>query len=278
MKQTNTCVRLGLLAALALVAPGLHAQASKTGGGADDLSYHLKVRTGSTGGSLATANDNKRQFGFSLAGAMPWRNGRLTAELTYDFYAGRNADHTKASGPIYFDPSGKMDGSQAVTSVGGQALYLDPRTSIDLRKHSVSGFGARAGYTARLPFAWAEGWNWQGGLSLERLRTKYEIAQTLIPVYGPDQTPAGNLWGYDPDNPDYYEGLAAVKQSTKLAPGAYIGLATALTEDIHFEVNARTLGFSKVDYAPFTYTGKKSVVSESVKYGFAIEFALGLKL
>jgi|GEM_PF-1667414 len=240
--------------------------------------FNLKIRSGASSGSLAQANDNKRQIGFSVGVQRPWLNGHLTADLTFDLYSGRNADHTQFSGPIYFDPTGKMDGSSAVTDVGGEALYLDPINSIDMRKHSVSGFGLRAGYMAKLPISWMQDWSWQAGISLDRLQTKYEVAQTLIPVYGPDATYAGSMWNYDPANPDYYEGLADVHTATKLGPGLYAGLVVPLNNEYHFEMNLRSVGYTQVDYLPFTYTGKKAAFTESTKYGFVIEFAFGMKI
>jgi hypothetical protein len=240
--------------------------------------FALKIRAGATSGSLAKANENKRQIGFSVGAMRPWRNGHLTADLTFDLFNGRNTDQTKFSGPIYFDPTGSMDGASSVTSVDGEALYLDPWNSIDMRKHIVSGFGIRAGYTAKLPISWMEGWSWQAGLSLDRMQTKYEVAQTLVPVYGPDYTFAGSFWNYDPDNPDYYEGLAEVHTATKITPGLYAGLSVPLTKEYRLEMNLRSVGYAQVDYHPFTYTGTKARYTESTKYGFVIEFSFGMKL
>lgn len=241
-------------------------------------SFDLKIRAGASSGSLAQDNDNKRQIGLSVGVMRPWLNGHLSADLTFDLFNGRNADRTRFSGPIYYDPTGKQDGSSAVDNVGGEALYLDPINSIDLRKHSVAGFGARIGYMAKLPISWMQGWSWQAGISLDRLKTTYEVAQTLIPVYGPDKTPAGSLWNYDPDNPDYYEGQATVHNAAKLVPGLYAGLVVPVTQDYRFEMNLRSVGYTQVGYQPFTYTGKKAAFTESTKYGFAVEFSFVFKL
>lgn len=259
MKQTNTMARLvwalalGCLPAMAQVA---------------DLDLSLKVRVGTTAGTIARTNDNHTVYGLGVMGSLPWMGGSLDVELAYDAFSGRRKDNTKVGGPVYYNPA------SPTTTYNGQTLFLSPKSSLDTRKHGFQGFGVRAGYSA--PFALLEGWRWQAGVSLDRYKTNYEVLMTLVPVYG---TGTGTAVPPAPGTTaQYYEGLAQTRTSTKLTPGTYIGLRRTLADNFTFDVNLRTVGFSQVDYAPFTYTGKPAAYSESTKFGYAIEVGFGLKL
>lgn len=248
---------LGLVMVAAGYSPA-HAQAF------DATRLSMKLRAGSSFGEIARSNDNKRVLGLGLGGYLPFRGGFLTADVGYDLFQGSRHDETRLNGPI-FDAKGNTG------NAGGVPYVLSNRSSLDLRKQLFRGFSVRAGYLAPIAGSVA----WQAGITLDRYQTYYEVAQTLIPVSGIDELGSD---GQKYPNYRYYEGRASVSSYTKLTPGFYGGVVFQLADPWRLEVNARSVGFTKVGYTPFTYSGKAGEFSTSTKRGLALEFVFSMKI
>lgn len=251
----------GRIAALAILLGG----GSTLLASPDEQDVFLKIRTGSTAGTVAQVNDHHMIYGLAVGTSLPMGWGKLDLELAFDAAAGRRRDATRFNGPVYYNPS------NPTTSYNGQTLTLSPTNSLDTRKHSFSGFGVRVGTSAPLRFL--EGWQWQAGLSLDRYSSRLETILTLVPMAGGTRVPALTTGG-----PTYYEGLAQTRSRSRFTPGAYVGLKRTLADAFLFEANIRALGFTQIDYAPFTYTGKTAAYSDSTKFGYTAEIGFGLKL
>ena len=238
-------------------------------------SFDFKLHGGVTAGTLRKDLVANQTFGFSLAGLLPLGGTRaLVVELGFDYFPGRDHDALPNSGPVYYNYQ------NPTTSYQGQPLWLNPSNSIDWRKTYLQGFSLSCAYQDAIKGPWY----WFAGVSLNDLKSVGQFSGTLYPSYG--ATPGTPAPGYEPvnaSNPsgpvkDYYEGWATVTDRTRLGAGVLGGVGVKLNDDFKVEFRVRNIGFTNLDYRPFTYTGAAPVVEASTHRGFVFEFALGLSL
>ncbi|HLO67929.1 MAG TPA: hypothetical protein VK188_12975 [Holophaga sp.] len=239
--------------------------AADTGSGLD-----LKLKTGLKAGDVRTALKDNKLFGFAIGGSRAWGAGRLTFEAGFDLLPGQNYDATRTSGAIWA-PAGTGLGTSDPTT--GNAYFLRPNESLDLRKESAQGFTIKVGYGA--PLAWNPGLSWHAGISLDAYKVSSEFTGTLRPMY---LNASGTPTQVTTTQGKYYEGYAFVSTTTGFAPGVFAGLRQEIGEDFAIEVNLRNFGLKHQDYLPTTYTGKPAALETSTKRGFSFDVALCLKL
>ncbi len=231
--------------------------------------FDLKVHSGFAAGDLQKLHANNKVFGLGVAGRFSTSaNGAFTLELGFDILPGRDHDVMPTSGLVYYDPA------NPVTTYAGQPLTLSVTNSIDFRKESTQGFSLRGAYTNRLP---GSDWYWFAGASLDFYKTTAQFTGTLVPGYGDPANPTV-VPPLTEGAPDYYEGWAFVQDKTKLGIGFLGGVGVPLGENFKVEFTLRNLGFTHLDYRPFTYTGKPAALDESSKRGFTFEIGLSLKI
>lgn len=246
-----------------------------------DISF--KIRTGNLSGAVSKDSLGNRTMGFGLEAAFPLSKGRLTTELSYDVFNGYRRDTTQYGSAYYagnqdpWNPTGitrtYSDGTNTYPVV------ISPDMSLQGESMTFKGFGLKAGYQAALPFSWADGWDWQAGLSLDYRQTHHEIFMTLVPGY----YDSSNTFQVIPRAAGYgdyyyYEGANLSKDVTKLQPGAYVGVSTVFSDIFRLELNLRETTFNGVYYHPFSTTGAAPNYSESSKSGLVLEVALGVRL
>lgn len=268
----TAAIRLALAAGLALP---IQAQSMP------DLSF--KIRAGNLSGPVSKDSLGNRTMGFGLEAAFPLSKGRLTTELTYDVFNGYRRDTTQY-GPAYYTPNQDPwnPGSVSQTYFDGTSTHpvvINPDLSLQGESMTFKGFGLKVGYQAALPFSWAEGWDWQAGLSLDYRQTHHEIFMTLTPGYY-DATHTfqviPRISGYGDWN--YYEGANYSKDVKKVQPGAYAGVSTTFSDIFRLELNLRETTFNGIYYHPFSTTGAAPKYTESSKAGLVLEVALGVRL
>lgn len=260
-----------------LAALGLTALAASPVSG-QDPALAFKMRGGSVSGSVYQMTLGRQTVGFGFEGSFPLHRGMLTAELSYDYFNAYRKETTPLGGPVYF--AGNHDTSNPTnisTQYQGHTLMLRPNESLQAEKNTPRGIGLRVGY--RAPAAWANGWDWQAGVTLDRRTTYHEVHMSLVPGYidahGDFQT-IPSLETYQ--DPYYYEGALAARPVTKFQPGAYTGLSREFFGFMRTEFNLRYATFNQVRFQAFTSTGKAASYSESAKGGLVLEVALSVKL
>lgn len=208
--------------------------------------YGLKVRAGATAGNLHEDMNRNETLSFSLtADFAKVGKGALFGEFGFYYYGGMN----KATA------FGSSKGTG--TAVPSGTLYAE--TSADMRKNQMQGFGLRAGY--RAPLGW--GWDWQAGMSLDSLRYSQEaVGQLQVTV----------------NKVNVIESFAVTPHTNKMNVGAFAGVQRALNDDVTFEVNVATVGYSSINYVPKTYTGAAAAQTETkTRRGFQLEFGFGMR-
>lgn len=156
------------------------------------------------------------------------------------------------------------------TSVFGELAYLNfastdywnplPATavvasSVDLRKNKLGGFTFRGGY--RSGFG-SQGLSWQAGLTLDRFKSRQEVSGQIV---------IGTTT----------EGLAATPEDTKIAPGAFGGIHWAVGENFTLEANLVSIGYSRVNWVPASYSGTTAAAESKTRRGLVLEVAFGFK-
>ena len=150
--------------------------------------------------------------------------------------------------------------AQGYVSYTGVLGNLSSSTSVDRRKNDLQGVSFRAGYRSAILDS---GWNWQAGLSLERLKSRQEVSGVLRPL-GSTATTG-------------YEGLSVTPESAKIAPGVFAGVLTTFGEGFTFQANVINVGYSQVNWVPYTYTAQPAHAETSNKRKTAFELAIGFK-
>lgn len=212
--------------------------------------YEVKVRSGMTAGPLKDELHNTKLMGLAVEGAFPMAGkGAVVFQLDYTYVPGGDYDNMRTS---------TWDGrTLAVTS------------SADRRKFMLEGFSARAGFRAPL-FGDVD---WQAGLALNRFKGREEVSGTLRPT---NATTVAQ-----------YESLAYTPSQVKLSPSIYAGVKYRINDAVSLEANAMSVGFNTIKWQPYWYTGTNSAAAgqplagttkTESKTGFAVEFAIGLRL
>ena len=201
-------------------------------GASDKWDIGMKIRGGATFGDLADDMNSAKFFGLGLAGSWSFSQGKaLVFDVAFLRIPGKD---TLRPLPANVVPSG----------------------STDRRKNDLQGFSARFGY--RAPVA-STGWDWQAGISLDKLQSRQEAAGHLT---------VGTV---------IVESIAATPTSSKVLPGAFLGMVKKVGEDFTVEFNAFSLGYSQVEWVPATYSGTAAAATSSNRRGFGLEIAVGFK-
>ena len=235
------------------------------------LDFAVKFKAGTTMGNLKEDTRDRKLMGLSFAGSWGLGNGgSLIGELGYSYFGGREYDAMKRSGTFYYNTSAP---SSTYTGIPVTLIIVNPsgtpnaNGSADARRNKLEGFGARFGYSR----TFSGTWSWQAGLSLDKYKFRQEVAGTLRPVYMVGTTVTVVPGGY-------YEALSATPEASKLNLGAFAGVKTAIGENFSFEVNLLSIGYTQVNWVPFTYSGTPAAATTSTRRGLGLEFAFGLKL
>lgn len=223
----TTCKPLVLAVALGLASGvDLSAQSGDPG-----LLFAIKVKAGVTSGNVAEDTNANKLVGFGIAGAWALNSrSAIIGELGYSYFPGE--DRVRAL------PAG-----------------FTPTTSADVRKNILKGITLRGGYRSAIS-SW--GWDWQGGLSIDRFKSRQQAA---------GQIQSGTT----------IESIAATPESVKVMPGAFLGLHKAIGSDFTFEANMLSFGYSQVEWNPSLYTGKPAAATSRNRRGMALEVSLGFR-
>jgi hypothetical protein len=196
-----------------------------------ELTGAIKIKAGVTAGNIADDTHENKLVGFGIGGAWSLSSrSAVIGELGYTYFPG--SDRVRAL------PAG-----------------FTPTSSSDVRKNILKGVTARVGYRAAIS-DW--GWNWQGGLTIDRFKSVQEAAGNLV---------SGSTT----------EAIAATPESTKVMPGAFLGLHKTIGSDFSFEANFLSFGYSQVEWNPALYTGQAAGASSRNRRGMALEVSLGFR-
>jgi hypothetical protein len=229
------------------------------------LDLSAKFRAGATAGNLKDDSRSNKMMGLSLAGAWNLGDGAaLIGELGYTYFDAGEYDAMARSGSIYYNPAAPS------STYNGNPVFLSIESSADSRKNRLEGFGARFGYSKRF----APDWSWQAGLTLDSFKSRQEVSGTLRPVYGPTAW-VGNGTAVPGG---YYEALTSTPTSSKLNVGAFAGVKTQLGDNFSFEVNLLSVGYTRVNWVPFSYSGQTATSTTTNRRGIGLEFGFGLKM
>jgi len=128
-------------------------------------------------------------------------------------------------------------------------------TSVDLRKNRLDGFTLRGGYRSGFGF---QGLSWQAGLALDRFKSRQEVSGQIV---------IGTTT----------EGLAATPESTKINVGGFGGIHWAVGENFSLEANLVSVGYSRVNWVPSSYSGTTAAAETKARRGLVLEVAFGFK-
>ncbi|MBI4912795.1 MAG: hypothetical protein HY823_08650 [Acidobacteria bacterium] len=232
---------------------------------------HFKVRAGYGTGNLRTDLHAERMMGIGFGSAMKFGGGKLTFEANFDYFPGKNWDAMPRSGTFYYNPASPSSTHNNTPVTLVIIATSQASGSTDNRKNWFQGFNLRGGYAQNF----AQGWDWQAGLSLDFHRATEEVSGTLYPIgAGNANIPNPNTSG--PVQP-YYESLATVSNKSKPGFGVYAGVVNQLTGDVRLEANLRSVGYTKLTYKPFTYTGNPARTEETSRMGIVFELAMGIR-
>ncbi len=242
------------------------------------LDFAVKFKAGTTAGNLKDDTHDNKLLGLSFAGSWSLGDGAsFIGELGYSYFGGGEFDAMQRSGTFYYNPaspSSTYNGNPVTLIIVSPSGAANAQGSADARRNKLEGFSARFGY-ARKFFGT---WSWQAGLTLDKLKSRQEVAGTLRPVYLAGTTPTPIPVPGQPTGVYYYEALSATPESSKVNVGAFAGVKTAIGENFSFEINLLSVGYSQVNYVPFTYSGVAAQSTTSTRRGLGLEFAFGLKL
>lgn len=230
----------------------------------------FKLRSGTTAGALREDLHGTVMLGlgvglsFPLAGA----SGVLTVDAGYEYFPGRAKDCLPGRDrAIWYNYNGTL-----VTGYNGNPFFVAPSQSYgsqDTRNIGFDGFSLRTGYRSQLQ-GW-DGWSWQAGLSLDRMKSKSQLTGFLYPHYmnGTKDTVLGS---------NEYEGWAFSRERTKLNLGFYAGLTCEIDATYRCEFNVRSVGYGVKSYTPTAYSGKPAVLEDRNGRGLVGEFCFVVKL
>jgi len=63
----------------------------------------------------------------------------------------------------------------------------------------------------------------------------------------------------------------------KILPGVFVGARKLLTNTLFFEINISMLGYTELNYVPFSYTGEAAHWDSGTKMKTGLEFIAGLR-
>ncbi len=239
-------------------------------GAADPKGLDMSVlfRAGSSFGDLKSDTNRGPLMGVGLA--IDWGlgdGGTIVGQISYTYFSSGEQDLMKSSGDIYYAGS---------TSFNGNPLWLSWNTSADSRRNKLEGFGARVGYSRKF----LNKWSWQAGLSLDRYQSRQEVSGSLRPVYGSTTaTINGRTYVVGTQaNSAYYEGLYQTPTANKINVGAFVGVRMKIDDNFFLESNLLSVGYTKVNWVPYTYSGQTAHSESTNRRGMAVEFGFGLKL
>lgn len=217
--------------------------------------FAIKFHGGGTAGSLKDDLHAQNMLGLGIEGTYALSpNSAIIGELTFSSYgAGKGYDNTKLTGTVY--------AGDGLSNVGGTPVTLALASSVDYRKNSLQGFSLRGGYRSTFSGIWA----WQAGLTLDRMQYRQEASGTLQPRVG------ASAYGSP-------EGFAVTPTKTGIGIGVFAGVKAQFSENFSFETNLLSVGYTSINYQPFTYTGKAPSSTTQNRHGFLLEMAFGLKL
>ena len=119
------------------------------------LNYGLKMRV-QTG--FQTVDGVRNGFGFGGYVALPVGPGEITAELGYQYYAGRQYRESIGANPF------GLHGDDTDDTPAGTA------NAFDSRKNSIDGLSARVSYGQ----LFSENWGWHLGAAVAKLKSHHE--------------------------------------------------------------------------------------------------------
>jgi hypothetical protein len=232
------------------------------------LDMAMVFRAGSGFGDLKADTNRAPLMGVGLA--IDWGlgdGGTIVGQIGYTYFASGDQDLMKRSGDVYYNGS---------NTLAGAPLWLSPESSSDSRRNKLEGFGARIGYSRKF----LGDWSWQAGLSLNRYQSRQEASGTLRPVSGAaTSTINGQTFTVGTlANATYYEGIYQTPTTNKVNLGAFVGARRSIGENFFFEANLLSVGYTKVNWVPYTYTGQAAHSETTNRRGMAVEFGFGLKL
>jgi len=278
---------LACLAALVSAAPALRSQQSEFG----PYKFDMKIRLGLVGGDMQqTKFDNKiLGFGIQARREMFGPGSAVAVEITWEHVPSRwtdIADYVKHNQNNTNDDWAKSG-----------VLSLHPWWSMDARKETSRGLSLLASYHQKMPSGTGidvidqvlDGMEWYGGIRFDRYRTTSEARWVLVNQSGLAEIKPGVNPGntrpplYTPNYPGSQG--AFMEDGARLTPGFFAGLRQSINDNFSFECGLRYFGTKHWDFTPGAYIkdadgnhSKDGVLKTGTSYGYAIEFALVIKL
>lgn len=191
--------------------------------------------------------------------------GILYGELNYRNFRAYNFEATRFG--VGYAPNGTVG---EITQWAFDAVAGLPRAdgrydSVDLRKNLLEGMGLNLGY--RLPLGQGI-WSVQGGLTLSVLKSTQEVIGSLHVVQNRTAAKPTVL---------STENMLVTRSKSSLRPGFFGGLRAELGANLFVESNLSFLGYSEVNYLPFSYTGKPATTEARGHMKAVLELNAGLK-
>lgn len=271
MKATLKLATLAALLALGAATPVAAA----------DLGYGIKFGVGP---ALTDPAEQQSRATLNLALTGDWKfapGKELFAELNYRYFKADQRDVTPFTDSYqaydYYGGGPYTVNYAAVNLPGVGAGYIfnaDPnystRGSADIRRDNIEGLGLSIGYRHQLG---QSAFHLQGGLMLTALKYEQEVVGELRVYTNLPQAdgsiPANTLL--------YQEGLNYVPSETALKPGAFVGVQARLTPNFFLEANVTYMGYDKVIYMPFTYTGQAATTKTESDSKVVLDFNIGFR-
>lgn len=224
------------------------------------LTASFKIRGGLTAGNVQKDLGSNKLLGMGVEVNYGLWGGSVFGEVGMTYLTGRNYVNNPydfQAGTYFFSQGGTL-------GTGGAS------GSIDMRKNTMTGAYLRGGYRAPMG---STGWNWQGGLSLDKLKYRQEVSGTMVPFTG-DLPQNGGV-----QSTANIEGLSVTPESSKMVAGAFVGLHTSIADEFSFEVNLVSFGYSRVNYMPSAYSGftAPATTDTTTRRGLSLEFNFGFK-
>ena len=187
---------------------------------ASGLSLKIRAQAGTE-----TTKGVRNGFGVGLNYGFKVGPGSLNAELSYQYYAGKQFRE-----PLAANTFGTISLVDVVTSPTTQ------QPGVDSHKNTVNGLGIRASYSMKF----AGDWGWQIGAAFMQMKSRDEA----IGTFGKDTTTANN-----------YGSWAISPEKSGLTASPFVGLTYNLGEIGAIEFNLVAASYKQVTVTPVYNSG-----------------------
>lgn len=211
---------------------------------AQSPSLELGLKLGPGFSTTGTVKEQHSNLSLHLAATGQYKlsgGGKLIGELAYRYY--RGDDWEKPLPAVAYGPGGATGTPTAATS-------------IDTRQNPLEGFGVMFGY--RQAFG-SSSWSWQVGGNLHWMRSTEQAIGDIRATSTVSQ------------------GYAVLYSKTSIKPGFFAGVHSFINNDVFFECNLVTVGYTQLTYVPFAYTGQPAQTETASRNKLTLELSMGYR-